>query len=212
MQVQSQAHQRRIQHSTARESGYWMMVASKNSQCPRQEDSLLSRCVGIQVTSHVLNLLAKRRRSVRLVAAAGQNSQSCSNWILLRLLVPLKAICSRKCAVPLFSFAITYKAHLHAAQHSVYTANQDKFQAFARKSDEISLQLSCPLFPKRLPASIQTPTVTVSCHHFLLNGMAHWPQAEHQKHAGSTSGVYCEATRIPLGSLGDLDFQPQSQS
>lgn len=159
MQVQSQAHQRRIQHSTARESGYWMMVASKNSQCPCQEDSLLSRCVGIQVTSHVLNLLAKRRRSVRLVAAAGQNSQSCSNWILLRLLVPLKAICSRKCAVPLFSFAITYKAHLHAAQNSVYSKSR-QVQAFARKS-----VFNCLSFvSKRLPASIQTPTVTVSCH------------------------------------------------
>lgn len=163
MQVQSQAHQRRIQHSTARESGYWMMVASKNSQCPCQEDSLLSRCVGIQVTSHVLNLLAKRRRSVRLVAAAGQNSQSCSNWILLRLLVPLKAICSRKCAVPLFSFAITYKAHLHAAQHSVYTANQDKFRLL--QGNQMKSVINCLSFvSKRLPASIQTPTVTVSCH------------------------------------------------
>lgn len=146
------------------------MVASKNSECPCQEDSLLSRCVGIQMTSHVLNLLAKRRRSVRLVAAAGQTSQSCSNWILLRLLVPLKAICSRKCAVPLFSFAWTYKAHLHVAQHSVYTAFVIRKSVF-----------NCLSFvSKRLPASIQTPTVTVSCH-IIFSKMA-WPttQAEHQ--------------------------------
>lgn len=82
---------------------------------------------------------------------------------------------------------------------------------------EISLQLSVLCFEA---ASSIYPNANSHCflpYHFLLKWHGPLATSWAPKHAGSTSGVYCEATRIPLGSLvtwifsHNLSLSPESK-
>lgn len=102
--------------------------------------------------------------------------------------------------------------------HSIQSTQQIKFRLLqANQIDEISLQLSVLCFEA---ASSIYPNANSHCflpYHFLLKWHGPLAISWAPKHAGSTSGVYCEATRIPLGSLvtwifsHNLSLSPESK-